>query len=100
MGVVLNQDEDSSLISLDGVVDIASAAELKAAFLLAIDAGKKICISVENVSDLDVTAFQFVWAAEREAKRRGVEFARRGKVPESIRAGLARVGLTKVSIFE
>ncbi len=100
MGVALNQDGNSSVISFDGIVDIASAAELKAAFLLAIEAGRKICVSLENATSLDVTTFQLVWAAEREAKRLGVEFTRRGEVPENIRAGLASAGLMRISIFE
>jgi anti-anti-sigma regulatory factor len=100
VGVALNQDGDSNLISFDGIVDIASAAELKAALLLAIEAGRTICVSLEKATSLDVTALQLIWAAEREARRLGVEFTRRGEVPESIRAGLASAGLMKISIFE
>jgi anti-anti-sigma regulatory factor len=99
MGISLNQLDDSSLIRLDGVIDIASAVELKAALLEAFEAGKDVRISLEATTDLDVTAFQLLWAAEREAKRLGVGLTLTGQPPEPVLSPLASVGLDGLGIF-
>jgi anti-anti-sigma regulatory factor len=99
MGISLDQLDDSSLIRLDGVIDIASAVELKAALLAAFATGKEVRISLEATTDLDVTAFQLLWAAEREAKRLGVGLALTGQPPEKVVRSLARAGLDGLGIF-
>ena len=100
MGIALSQNDDSSLIRLDGAVDITCAAELKAALLKAIEAGKEISICAEKVTELDVTAFQLLWAAKREGKKRGIRFALEQDLPESVRASLASAGLVGLRIAE
>lgn len=99
MGISLNQLDDSSLIRLDGVIDIASAVELKAALLEALATGKEVRISLEATTDLDVTAFQLLWAAEREAKRLGVGLTLTGQPPEQVVRSLASVGLDGLGVF-
>jgi anti-anti-sigma regulatory factor len=93
VGIVLSQTDDSSRICLEGVIDIACAEQLKTALLRAIEAGKKICLSVEQATDLDVTAFQLLWTAVRAAGEKGVPLAFAEDFPVSIRASLANVGL-------
>lgn len=93
MSIELNQTADLSLIRLEGVVDIGSAVELKAALLQAMEAGRYIRISIEEVSGFDVSAFQLLWAAQRDAKRRGVGFGFNGDLPAGIEALLASSGL-------
>jgi anti-anti-sigma regulatory factor len=100
VGIALSQSDDSSMIQLDGAVGITCAAELKAALLKAIEAGKRISICAGKTTDLDVTAFQLLWAAEREAKKLGKKFALQRDLPESVRSSLAGAGLVGLQIVE
>ena len=98
MGIALDQANDASLLRLEGVVDISAAAELKAALLEAIAAAKTIRVSAEEVSELDVCAYQLLWAAEREANRSGLQFAFTGKLSETIESSLASAGLERLAV--
>lgn len=93
MGIELSQAEGRSVIQLRGAIDIAVGAELKAVLLEAIGSGHGICIAAGTASVLDVTAFQLLWSAEREAKRAGVDFAIEGALSGAIRSSLACMGL-------
>jgi len=93
MGITLGGSEDASLLRLEGVMDISVAAQLKAALVDALRAGKDVHVSAEGMKELDVTAFQLLWAAEREAKRSGVEFKLTGELPEHIQSFLTSDGL-------
>jgi anti-anti-sigma regulatory factor len=88
----MNQDGHSSLIRLDGAIDISCAAELKEANLKAIQAGKPVQIVLEGATCLDVTAMQILWAAERAARAQGLGFALEGQVPEALGAALRDAG--------
>jgi len=100
VGIALGQADHSSLIRLDGVVDISAAAELKAALLRAIEVGDEIRVSVNEAAELDVTALQLIWAAAREARLKSVGFALAWKAPESVRSFLASTGLTGLALLE
>lgn len=98
MSIAFSQTDDASLIRLEGAVDIGSAAELKAALLDARKAGKGIVVTLVGVSDLDVTGFQLLWAARREAKEAGMRFELAGQLPEPIQGLLAAAGLDAMTI--
>lgn len=100
MSVELNQTEDLSLIHLEGVVDIGCAAELKAALVQAMEAGREIRISAEEASGFDICAFQLLWAARRDAKRLGVGFGFNGDLPAGTEALLASSGLDGLLLNE
>ncbi len=68
MGVTLEQSERLIVLRLEGVIDIASAAELKLLLQDALKSGKEVSVSLEAATELDVTVFQLLWAAEREAR--------------------------------
>jgi anti-anti-sigma regulatory factor len=93
MPVTLKLDKDESALCLDGQIDIASAAELKKALLDALSAGKKLSISLEGVTDLDVTAVQLLWAARREAQSKRIGFVFDRREPREVALALADVGL-------
>ena len=92
MGIVFSQTDASSLVLLEGAIDISVAAELKAALLEAIAAGKAIHVSAEAVSELDVTAYQLLWAAERETWQLGVKFMLTGQMPPLVKSALSDMG--------
>ena len=75
MSVGLSQDGGCCRIQLDGAIDIACAAEMKASLLQALETGQEICVSLNGATELDVTAVQLLWAAGRDAKRRGLGFS-------------------------
>ena len=62
----------------------AAAAELKAVLLQALDSGKTVRVSLEAATYLDVTAIELLWAAEREAIKRGVGFTLAEPAPEGV----------------
>jgi anti-anti-sigma factor len=100
VGIALSQTDNLSLIRLEGALDIGAAGELKAALLQVIETGNSIRVSAEAVSGLDVTAFQLLWAASREAKRSGVNLALAGEIPEPVRNAFSEMGLDACALFE
>ena len=74
-------------------MDIAASAELKKALLEALSAGKKVSVNLGKATELDVTAVQLLWAAAREARGLGVEFALDGQELPEIRSALLDSGL-------
>jgi len=111
VGVTLEQDEQRSLIRLEGSIDIGCAAELKALLVQAIQSGvqsgtqstcqstcqpsREVRVQQEAATDLDVTAAQLLWAAQREAKNAGVAFTFAGETPEAAWAALANAGIQR-----
>jgi anti-anti-sigma factor len=93
MGVTLEQGEKSSVIRLEGAVDIASAAELKKLLLQALSSGERVHVALEGVTDLDVTVVQLLWAARSTARAADVEFAFAGQTSESVTFALLHAGL-------
>ncbi len=92
LGIALKQGKESSAIRLEGVIDIASAAELKAVLLDALKRGKPVTIALDSSAGLDVTAIQLLWAAQREATVSGVGFTLAGPVPARVSATLKEAG--------
>jgi anti-anti-sigma regulatory factor len=93
VSIALEQNTDSSLIRLDGEIGIALAADLKQLLLEALGSGSAVRVSLEGATGLDVTAVQLLWAAEREARRAGADFALTGAAPEPVLAALGNAGL-------
>jgi anti-anti-sigma regulatory factor len=93
MPVTLKLGKEKSTLCLDGQIDIASSAELKKALLDALSAGKKLGVSLQRVTDLDVTAVQLLLAARREARSAGIGFAFDKRETQEVTAALADVGL-------
>lgn len=100
MGIALSRESDASFLRLDGAIEISVAAELKAALLQAIEAAKSIHVSVAAVSELDVTAYQLIWAAAHEAKRRQMQFIFAGEITLHVKSALSEIGLEGFSLIE
>lgn len=92
MPIHTEQDSDTYSIRLDGVVDIAAGTELKAALLDGLERGGELRLSLADVTCLDVTAVQLLWAAERESRAAGVHLQLDGGLPEPVAAMLTGVG--------
>jgi len=92
MSVFSDESEVLSLLHLQGDVNISSAAELKQLLLAALARGKAIQVDLGSVTEVDITALQLLWAAEREAKAAGVEFRFAGQWPEGVAIAVAAAG--------
>jgi anti-anti-sigma regulatory factor len=90
--VTLEREEELSTIRLEGEVGIASAAELKDLLIQALAFRKLVRVSLQSLTDLDVTAVQLLWAARREAKASSVPFAIEGRVPSMVLSTLLQAG--------
>jgi anti-anti-sigma regulatory factor len=97
MGITLDKTDKGAAMALAGTIDIACAAELKTLLLEALNSGTEVIISLADAADLDVTAFQLLWAAERQARQSGVEFTFSGQAPEPISTALAEAGFQQFS---
>ena len=100
MGIAVEQGEESTVIGLEGSVDIASASELKSALLQAIKAGKAVRVALGAGAEFDVTAIQLLWAAEREARGSGVGFALGGQAPAQVSTALKEAGFERFPVPE
>ncbi len=100
MGITVEQRDESNVICLEGMIDIASAAELKTTLLDALKSGKRLNISLEKCADMDVTAIQLLWAAEREARVSGMDFAFAGRVPQTVSSALQDAGFEAFQVTE
>jgi anti-anti-sigma factor len=93
MGITLDESGPQAVIGLNGEVDISSAAELKALLLRALNSGKKVRVSLDKTTVLDVTAVELLWAAEREGNKAGVGFSLAGPALAEVSAALSVAGL-------
>ena len=98
MPLTLDQNEEGCLIRLEGEINIAFAAELKKLLLEALGSAKDVRLDMEQATELDIAAWQLLYAAEREAKRSGVGFTLVGRVPEEISLTFNEAGCERFPI--
>jgi anti-anti-sigma factor len=92
MRIAIEESDAGNQIALEGTIDIDCAAELKAAFLKALDSGREIHVLLDGMAYMDVTAVQLLWAGEQQARRSGIEFRISGPLPEPVSTELADAG--------
>jgi anti-anti-sigma factor len=93
VAVTVEQNERGCLLRLEGDVNIFMAAELKTALLKAVRSGREVRVNLEGVGEVDVTALQLLWAAERAARAAGGTFSLAGGLPQEVAAALREAGL-------
>jgi anti-anti-sigma factor len=93
------QTAGKGVIRLQGAIDIGCAAELKGFLAEGLKRGGRLCISLEDVTVVDVTAVQLLWAAAREAKNSDVDFSLEGPAPEAVRAALEICGTGELPVL-
>lgn len=98
MPVTLDQSEALCFIRLEGEINITCAAELKKHLLQALSSGKEVRVDLERATELDVTALQLLWAAEREARGSGKGLTLAGRVPEEISRAVNDAGFEKFPV--
>lgn len=98
VAVTIDQSEAHCLIRLDGEVGIACAAELKKVMLQALASGKDLQVDLQRATELDVTAMQLLWAAEREARKSGRRLFLAGQAPKEIIAAAGEAGFERFPV--
>lgn len=94
MPILVEKSDAANALRLEGEVDIASAADLKAQLVEMLDAGKEIRVDLQRTSELDVTAIQLLYAAQRDATHSGLQFIFE-HTPQHLAAAMADAGLSK-----
>jgi anti-anti-sigma factor len=92
VAITLEQSEAGCCVRLEGEIDIGCAGELKKILIQALESGNAVQVGLEGAAGLDVTAMQLLWAADREARKRGGGLAMRGPMPEQIARAVAEAG--------
>ena len=100
MGVVLQQENESRVVALEGAIDISSAADLKAALLEAMNSSTSVAIAFDDSTEVDVTAYQLLWAARKALATRGMAFSLRGQMPQAIEDTLEEAALESLQFTE
>jgi anti-anti-sigma factor len=98
MPATVEDRENLSLVRLEGAIDIASAAELKSVLVSVLASKKEIRLTLEGITELDITALQLLYAAERDASKAGFPFLLTGSVSNEISAAVTDAGLVKLLI--
>ncbi len=98
MGITLKQSRKSSVIRLEGAIDIGAAAEFRKLLVEACGSGREVKVALGGATDLDVTAVQLIWAARRSAEAAGVALTLSGAVPQSVATALGDAGLEQVLV--
>jgi anti-anti-sigma factor len=96
--IAVNCSGQLSVLRLSGAMDIASAAELRAALLKVLEAGKPIHVSVDAVTDADVTALQLLWAARRQAAKLDLAFTISGGPSQAVGSVATELGMDEAGL--
>jgi anti-anti-sigma regulatory factor len=93
MTILLEKSGGKSVIRLAGAVTIASAAELKTALLEAVASNVDILISLEEVTEVDVSILQLIVASARDANLSGQELTSAAPTPPVVSQAVQSAGL-------
>jgi hypothetical protein len=93
--VTVQEGENTSLICFEGGVNISSSAEVKSILINALTSKRKMRLTLESATELDVTALQLLYAAEQDAARSGNRLTLEGSVPVEITAAMTDAGFAK-----
>jgi anti-anti-sigma factor len=97
MAIAFEQHETGDAVVLDGAIDISSAAELKTVLLQALSSATEVRVRLDQVTYLDVTAVQLLFAAGQQARRSGGSIEILGQVPAAVLSALADAGFHSLS---
>jgi anti-anti-sigma regulatory factor len=95
MPATVEEWKNASLVRMEGIVGIESAAETKSVLLNALASNKEIRLTLEGVTELDITALQLLYATENDAAKSGIVLALEGSVPNDISDAMTDAGLVK-----
>jgi anti-anti-sigma factor len=91
--ITLEDLEFGCVVRLRGVIDIGLASELKETLIQALDSGRELRIDLGEVTEVDVTALQLLWAADQAAHQSGARLGVCEPIPENVLESLQLAGL-------
>jgi len=93
LSVTMQRSESDLLIRLEDAVNVTSAEELKSLLLEGLVSGRDLYLDLERVEEIDVTVMQLLWAAGREADRKGIRMVTR--VSQAATAAACELGFER-----
>jgi anti-anti-sigma regulatory factor len=84
----LHQRAKFTVIGLDGDVDIQAAVELKGILLSALLSQQELRIELAELTTLDVTVVQLLWATQHAAATTGTQVILDGPFPEGVKQAM------------
>lgn len=99
MGITSSTAKETTVVELRGSVDISQAADLKTLLCDAIASSPSVTIEAGEVSEMDITSIQLLWAAQRRARAEGKTFRIGGSWNPALETGLRESGLCPARIF-
>jgi anti-anti-sigma regulatory factor len=97
MIVKLLQQDTGWQLRLEGHITVASAAELKGLLLQWLADGKDLELDLEHVDEFDITAMQMIYAAAREATRKGARIV--GRASSAVTTAVRDSGFDRMPGF-
>jgi ABC-type transporter Mla MlaB component len=92
VSIHLHESDATYALRLDGEVGIERAVELKECLMRGLASGLALLVNVEDVTGVDVTTLQLLWAAQREASVAKTGFALDGRIAANVIAALNEAG--------
>ena len=98
MPITIEAVDGRCVLRLEGDIDIAGAAELKAALIEAFSSRKEVRVDLQRATDFDITAVQLLWAAVRDAGKAGVSFVVAGQTTDTLDHAASEMGLANLGL--
>jgi len=89
------KDSPGQVVSFDGSLTIDRVKEFKNELLEAFSRSDTIFLNMSRAENVDVSFIQLLYAAKKEAKKRGKSFHLTGTVHETIVRAFVLAGVTK-----
>lgn len=72
--VKITKKKDRTLVAINGAMTIGQAAELRDGLLQAFGMGKRVELSLEGVTEVDITGLQLLCSSHRTSTAKELEF--------------------------
>lgn len=93
--VKITKRKDRTLVAVTGPMTVAQASEIKEALLRAFEPGRPVELSLEQVTEIDVTGLQLICSTHRTAMRDEVALAVTGCDREEISSTAQVAGMLR-----
>lgn len=97
--IALSRNGELCTLVLAGSIDIGSAEEFKAALLEGFKGARRVQVSLDAVTGLDVTALQLLWAAQRAAAQTQMDFSICGARADALENQMTELGMEHLKIL-
>jgi anti-anti-sigma regulatory factor len=92
LSITWDESATRNTIRVEGDFDVTFSAEMKQRCVETIVSRKQLLLNMSQVTDIDVTFIQLLWATMRAAEKEGIVFTLAGPVPENIHCIVREAG--------